>query len=65
MLAPEEYDDVLVVVAHPFGDVEVPLTEWLRVGPGPRPLVRITRARRRSGEPVALSEIPARDQRGT
>ena len=51
----------------PFGDLEVPLTEWLRVGPGPRPLVRITRARRRNGEPVALSEIPppAPGQRGT
>jgi hypothetical protein len=46
VLEPDEYDDVLVVVAHPMGDVEMPLTEWLRIGPGPRPLVRITRARR-------------------
>jgi hypothetical protein len=65
MLDPEEYDDVLVVVAHPWGDLEVPLTEWLRIGPGPRPLVRITRAWRRNGEPVDLSEIPpAKGQRG-
>jgi hypothetical protein len=48
-------DDILVTVAHPHGDVEVPLAEWHRIGPGPRPLVRLTSARRRStGQPVPL-----------
>ena len=59
MIDRAEYDDVLVTVAHPFGDVTPTLTEWIRVGPGPRPFVRIVAAVRRStGEPVDLSEIP-------
>ena len=37
--------DVLVLVAHPFGDLWVPLEEWMRIGPGPRPLVRPTAAK--------------------
>ena len=59
MLSADEYPDVLVTVGHPFGDIEVPLEEWIRVGPGPRPLVSIVAARRRStGAAVPLSEIP-------
>jgi integrase len=27
-----DVDDVLVVIAHPFGDVEVPLTDWIVTG---------------------------------
>ncbi len=56
---PCEYDDVVVTVAHPFGDVTPSLNDWIRVGPGPRPFVRIVAAKRKStGEPVDLSEIP-------
>ena len=33
-------DDILVVIGHPFGDIEVPLAVWIAAGPGPRPLVR-------------------------
>ncbi|MEO3750345.1 hypothetical protein [Streptomyces sp. B6B3] len=52
-------DDVLVVLAHPHGDVEVPLADWTRTGPGPRPLVRPVAARSRAtGEPLPLSVIP-------
>ena len=59
MIDPSEYDDILVTVAHPFGDVTPTLTEWIRLGPGPRPFVRIVDAKRRStGEPVPLDEIP-------
>jgi hypothetical protein len=59
VLDPSEYDDVLVLVMHPWGDFDVPLTAWIGSGPGPRPFVRIHSARRAStGEPVALSEIP-------
>lgn len=51
-------DDILVTVGHPFGDVEVPLAEWVRRGPGPRPRVRIVAARRKStGEAVPLDQI--------
>ncbi|MEU4426121.1 hypothetical protein AB0F81_36340 [Actinoplanes sp. NPDC024001] len=59
MLDPAEYDDVTVTVAHPFGDVDATLTEWIERGPGPRRLVEIVAARRRAtGEPVDMSEIP-------
>ena len=58
MLDPADYDDVIVTVAHPFGDVDAPLPHWIQIGPGPRPLVTISRARRRDGSPVALEEIP-------
>ena len=54
-------DDVLLTVAHPFGDVEVTLAEWIETGPGPRPAVRPVRARSRStGRPLPLSVIPFR-----
>jgi hypothetical protein len=52
-------EDILVTIAHPFGDVEVSLSEWIKTGPGPRPLVRPVAARRRStGESIPLSAIP-------
>ena len=51
-------EDILVTVDHPFGRVEVPLAEWIRIGPGPRPKVQICSARRRStGEAIPLDEI--------
>ena len=59
MLRPEEYGDIVVTVAHPWGDIETPLLRWIDTGPGPRRYVGITAARRQSsGEPVPLSEIP-------
>jgi len=59
MLPPEEYPDVLVTVAHPWGNVEVPLETWIQTGPGPRPYVGIVAARRSStGREVPLTEIP-------
>ena len=58
---PVDLDDVLVVIAHPFGDVEVPLADWIATGPGPRRLVRPVRACSRStGRPLPLSVIPLR-----
>jgi hypothetical protein len=54
-----DLDDILVMIAHPWGDIEVSLREWIARGPGPRPLVRPVSARRRStGSAVALTEIP-------
>jgi hypothetical protein len=59
MLSPEEYPDVLATLAHSRGDVDVPLEDWIRTGPGPSPYVAIVAARRRStGESVAMDESP-------
>jgi hypothetical protein len=56
-----DLDDILVVIGHPFGDHEVPLTVWIARGPGPRPFVRPVQARSRStGRPLPLSVIPLR-----
>ena len=57
MLDPADYGDVIVTVAHPWGDIEAPLPAWIQMGPGPRPLVTISKARRRDGSPVPLEEI--------
>jgi hypothetical protein len=56
-----DLDDILVIIGHPFGELEVPLPEWIATGPGPRPLVRPISARSKStGEPVPLDVIPLR-----
>jgi hypothetical protein len=52
-------DDVVVVLGHPHGDVEMTLAEWMKVGPGGRPLLRPIAARSRStGDPKPLTIIP-------
>ncbi|MEG3632618.1 hypothetical protein [Micromonospora palythoicola] len=54
-----DVDDVLVVIEHPFGEVEASLAEWIATGPGPRRFVRPVRARSRStGRRLPLSVIP-------
>jgi len=59
MLSLDEYADIVITVAHPVGDVEVSLVDWIRTGPGPRPYVSIVAARRRStGDLIAMDEIP-------
>jgi hypothetical protein len=58
VLTPADYDDVIVTVAHPYSDVEATLRRWIETGPGPRPFVTITAARRSNGDPVPLEAIP-------
>ena len=58
MVTPAEYDDIVVTVAHPQGDMETTLRCWIETGPGPRPFVTITAARRANGEPLPLEAIP-------
>jgi hypothetical protein len=51
--------DIIVVVRHPFGDVEATLAHWIATGPGPRRLVRPVSARSRlTGASLPLSVIP-------
>jgi hypothetical protein len=52
-------DDVLVTIGHPFGDLEVPFTQWMAKGPGPRHGIRPQSARSRStGDALPLTVIP-------
>jgi hypothetical protein len=54
-----DLDDVLVVVMHPFGNLEVTLRWWIENGPGPRPFVRPGRVRSRStGRRLPFGTIP-------
>jgi hypothetical protein len=57
-LTPAGYDDVIVTVAHPWAEIETTLARWIETGPGPRPFVTITAARRRNGDPIPLAAIP-------
>jgi hypothetical protein len=51
--------DVVVTIHHPFGTLDEPLTQWMRVGPGPRRFVRPSSARSRStGQTLPLTVIP-------
>ena len=59
MLSEDEYPDIMVTIAHPWQDIEVPLEIWIQNGPGPRPFVAIEAARRLStGANVPMAEIP-------
>jgi hypothetical protein len=52
-------DDLLVTIDHPFGRIEVPLTAWMAIGPGPRPLLHPIAVRSRStGQQLPLTVIP-------
>lgn len=54
-------DEILVTIRHPHGDVETTLSEWMKTGPGPRPLVAPVAARDAgSGEALSLTVIPLR-----
>jgi hypothetical protein len=51
--------NILVTVAHPFGDLEMSLDKWIRIGPGLRPLVSPISARdRKTGNPLPIDVIP-------
>ena len=56
-----DLEDIIVVVGHPHQDIPVPLSEWIRVGPGPRPLVRpISAYSSSTGKPFPMSVVPIR-----
>lgn len=56
-------DEIVLVLTHPFGDIEVSMKQWIATGPGPRDLVRPIAAKRRTtGEPLPLDVIPLQYQ---
>src|SRR5262245_45825033 len=59
VMAHIEAKDVLVLVMHPHGDLWVPLADWMRIGPGPRPLLRPAAAKHAAtGELLPLAVVP-------
>jgi hypothetical protein len=56
-----DFSEIEVTIPHPFGELTVPLEEWIRVGPGPRELLQPVAARcKRTGRDLGLSAIPLR-----
>jgi len=54
-------DDILVIVDHPHGKLEIPLDQWIATGPGPRDRLRPIAAKsRKTGERLSLRVIPTR-----
>jgi hypothetical protein len=57
----QEWDpyDVLLVIDHPFGQVETTLAEWMARGPGPRRFLRPVAAKSRfTGDDLPLTVVP-------
>ena len=51
--------DILVTIAHPWGDITTTLAEWMERGPGPRVLIRAIHPRlKATGEPLPDKVIP-------
>ena len=54
-------DEIVVIVAHPVGDIETSLETWMRNGPGGRKLVSIIRVTcKDDGRTLPMSTIPLR-----
>jgi hypothetical protein len=54
-----DQSDIIVILEHPYGRVEVSLEEWISTGPGERPLIQPIAAKsKESGRPLPLSVIP-------
>ncbi|MEU4619922.1 hypothetical protein AB0G04_08070 [Actinoplanes sp. NPDC023801] len=51
-------DDLLVVIDHPFGSGEVPLSQWMANGPGPRNARPVQVRSKSTGEELPLTVIP-------
>ncbi|MEV6105983.1 hypothetical protein AB0M28_14890 [Streptomyces sp. NPDC051940] len=59
--ADHDIDDIVVLIQHPFGDLKVPLRTWIDLGPGPRPLLRPTKAwSHATGRELPLTVVPLR-----
>ena len=52
-------EDILVTVAHLWGDIDTTLEKWMKLGPGLRPFVRAINPRSKAtGEPLPEELIP-------
>ena len=54
-----DLSQIIVTIAHPFGNIEITLEEWIIQGPGPRLLARPVSAKNKAaGESLPLDVIP-------
>jgi len=52
-------EDILLLVAHPFGPLKLSLATWIKHGPGPRTLLEPIQAwDRRTGDELPLDVVP-------
>ncbi len=58
--------DVILILDHPHGRIEVPLDQWIATGPGPRKFLRPIAAKsRETGEEVPLDLVPLQYRNNT
>lgn len=58
--------EVVVTLSHPHGEIETTLDEWMKTGPGPRPLICPVKAGQAlTGEPMSLGVVPFRYRNNT
>jgi hypothetical protein len=54
-----EHSRIVVLISHPFGNIEVPLEEWIATGPGPRLFVHPIAAKdKTTSQSLPLDVIP-------
>jgi hypothetical protein len=58
-------EDIEILILHPHGDLWVPLDEWIRNGPGPRPLLSPTAAREKDTQQSLPIEVIPMQYRNT
>lgn len=52
--------EIVVIIEHPFGSVDVPLQTWMSSGPGLRSKVAVHRAKHIDGSPLPIEVVPLR-----
>jgi hypothetical protein len=57
---PDNADEIMVVIAHPWGNISIPLSEWIEHGPGLRRFAAPRAAFTKAGQRLPLSVIPLR-----
>ncbi|MDJ0842522.1 MAG: hypothetical protein QNK37_38845 [Acidobacteriota bacterium] len=51
-------NDLYVTVAHPHGEIEVPLRDWIAAGPGERKWLSPIKLTDKDGKDVSLNHLP-------
>lgn len=52
-------NNLVVMISHPFGEIEIPLQEWMEQGPKKRKLLRPTKLKnKKTNKYLPLNQIP-------